>query len=88
MNLCLDTPKTLHLWPGRQHGCTLTEAIHRRRMTVACDYLLDSNLTIEQIAEKCVFTDPDYFRRVFRHHMRISPGEYRKEHSRMRVNTH
>jgi AraC-like DNA-binding protein len=70
------------------YGCTLTEAIHRRRVSVACDYLLDSSLTIEQIAEKCGFTDPDYFRRVFRHCMRISPGDYRKEYSRLHVNTH
>lgn len=70
------------------YGCTLTEAIHRRRITVACDFLLDSSLTIEQIAEKCGFNDPDYFRRVFRHYMQIPPGEYRKEYSRVHVNTH
>lgn len=70
------------------YGCTLTEAIHRRRINVACDYLLDSNLTIEQIAQKCGFADPDYFRRVFRHHMEIPPGDYRKEYSRMHVNSH
>jgi AraC-like DNA-binding protein len=70
------------------YGCTLTEAIHRRRIQVACDYLLDSGLTIEQIAQKCGFIDPDYFRRVFRHHMEIAPGDYRKEYARIHVNTH
>lgn len=70
------------------YGCTLTEAIHRRRVNVACDCLLDSSMTIEQIAEKCGFADPDYFRRVFRQHMHISPGDYRKEYSRVHVNTH
>jgi AraC-like DNA-binding protein len=70
------------------YGCTLTEAIHRRRISVACDYLLDSNLTIEQIAQKCGFTDPDYFRRIFRRYMQISPGDYRSEYSRVHVNTH
>lgn len=70
------------------YGCTLTEAIHRRRISVACDYLLDSNLTIEQIARKCGFTDPDYFRRIFRRYMQISPGDYRSEYSRVHVNTH
>jgi AraC-like DNA-binding protein len=70
------------------YGHTLTEAIHRRRVSEACKFLLDSNLTIEQIAQKCGFSDPDYFRRVFRRHMQISPGSYREEYSRVHVNTH
>jgi AraC-like DNA-binding protein len=70
------------------YGTTLTEAIHRRRVHFACQYLLDSNLTIEQIAQKCGFIDPDYFRRVFRRHMQISPGKYRDEYLRVHVNTH
>jgi AraC-like DNA-binding protein len=70
------------------YGTTLTEAIHRRRIHLACQYLLDSNLTIEQISQKCGFIDPDYFRRVFRRHMQISPGKYRDEYLRVHVNTH
>lgn len=70
------------------YGCTLTEAIHSRRINQACDFLLDSNMTIEQIAQKCGFNDPDYFRRIFRRQMRISPGEYRSAYSHMHVNTH
>lgn len=70
------------------YGTTLTEAIHRRRVHVASQYLLDSGLTIEQIAQKCGFTDPDYFRRVFKRYMHISPAGYRSEFSRLHVNTH
>jgi AraC-like DNA-binding protein len=70
------------------YGCTLTEAIHRCRINRACNDLLDSSLTIEQIAQKCGFADPDYFRRVFRRQMQISPGDYRREYSRAHVNTH
>ncbi len=70
------------------YECTLTEAIHRRRVSVASQYLLDSGMTIEQIALKCGFSDPDYFRRIFRRYMQISPGEYRDEYSHMHVNTH
>jgi AraC-like DNA-binding protein len=70
------------------YGCTLTEAIHRRRIRTACKYLLDSNLTIEQIAQACGYTDPDYFRRVFRQHMQISPSDYRKECAHIHINTH
>jgi AraC-like DNA-binding protein len=70
------------------YGCTLTEAIHRRRVNKACEYLLDTGMTIEQIAGKCGFSDPGYFRRVFRRYMDISPGHYRDEYSRVHVNTH
>jgi AraC-like DNA-binding protein len=72
----------------RVYGCTLTDAIHRRRIDMACEYLLDSQMTIEQIAEKCGFADPDYFRRIFRRYMQISPGDYRREYSRVHINTH
>jgi AraC-like DNA-binding protein len=72
----------------KAYGCTLIEAIHRRRVDVACNYLLDSKLTISQIAEKCGFNDPDYFRRIFRRCKNVSPGEYRKEFTRLHVNTH
>ncbi len=70
------------------YNCTLTDAIHRRRIHVACQYLLDTRVTIEQISNKCGFNDPDYFRRIFRRYMQISPGAYRKEYSRIHVNTH
>ncbi len=72
----------------KDYGCTVTEAINRRRIHVACDFLLDDSLTIEQVAQKCGFADPDYFRRVFRHYMQTSPGNYRREYSQMHVNTH
>src|SRR5690606_36106166 len=48
------------------YDCTLTEAIHRRRIDKACQYLLNSRLTIGQIALNCGFNDSDYFRRIFK----------------------
>lgn len=70
------------------YGCTLTEAIHQRRIHVACQYLLDTEMTIEQIAAKCGFADPDYFRRIFRRYMQTTPGKYRRSFTRIHVNTH
>ena len=72
----------------RLYGCTLTESIHRRRIEKACEWLLDTNLTITQIASRCGFSDPDYFRRIFRRVMQIAPGDYRVEFSRVHINTH
>lgn len=72
------------------YGCTLTEGIHQRRIHVACKYLLDNNMSasIDQIAQKCGFSDPHYFRRVFRRYMKVTPSEYRREFSHVHVNTH
>lgn len=70
------------------YHCTLTEAIQKRRIHVACHYLLDSEMTVEQIAEKCGFSEPDYFRRIFRRHMQTSPVTYRKQYAHVKINTH
>jgi len=70
------------------YHCTLTEAIQKRRVHVACHYLLDSEMTVEQIAEKCGFSEPDYFRRIFRRHMQTSPVAYRKQYAHVKINTH
>jgi AraC-like DNA-binding protein len=70
------------------YHCTLTEAIQKRRIHVACHYLLNSGMTVEQIAEKCGFSEPDYFRRIFRRQMQTSPGTYRKQYAHVKINTH
>ena len=69
------------------YGCTMTEDIHRRRIRVACRHLLDSEMPIQEIAQACGYSDPDYFRRVFRRYMQTSPGVYRKLFARVHVNT-
>lgn len=69
------------------YGHTLTEAIHRRRIHVACRYLLDSDMTIKQIAQECGFSDSDYFRRIFHRQMQMPPDAYRKQFARLHVNT-
>lgn len=70
------------------YGYTLTEAIHLRRVKIACKHLLDTKLTIQQIAQKCGYTDADYFRRIFRRYMQVSPNHYRTEFAQMHINTH
>jgi len=71
----------------KEYGRTLTEAIHRRRIKAACRTLLDSDMTIEETAKACGYTDANYFRRVFRRHMHKTPRAYRKLYARMHVNT-
>jgi AraC-like DNA-binding protein len=67
---------------------TLTEAIHRRRVHKACAFLLDSDMTIEEIATACGFADAGYFRRIFRRYKHSTPIRYRNANLRVHVNTH
>ena len=68
--------------------CTLTEAIHRRRVNKACAFLLNSDKTIEEIATNCGFADSGYFRRIFRRYKHMTPIRYRNANSRVHINTH
>lgn len=70
------------------YGCTITQAIHQSRVVSACRLLMDSDMTIEEIASVCGFSDADYFRRIFRRYKHITPIAFRKINSRIYVNTH
>lgn len=67
--------------------CTLTEAIHTRRIRHATNMLSDGKLSIDEIAIQCGFDDPGYFRRVFKRTTGMSPKAYRSLHLRLHINT-
>ncbi len=47
------------------------------RLSLACELLLASVLSVREISYKCGFSDANYFARVFRSRYAISPAEYR-----------
>lgn len=67
--------------------CTLTEAIHTRRLRHATTLLTDGRLSVDGVARNCGFDDPGYFRRLFKRETGISPRAYRALHLRIHVNT-
>lgn len=67
--------------------CTLTEAIHTRRLRHATTLLTDGRLSVVGVARSCGFDDPGYFRRLFKREMGMSPRAYRALHLRIHVNT-
>ena len=71
----------------RTHGCTVSEAIHRRQLQEARWRLREGGQTIEEVALACGFREPRYFRKLFSLAQGVSPREYRKLHARIRVNT-
>jgi len=49
------------------------------RLRQACDLLDEGTLSIEETATQAGYSDRLYFQRVFKSHLGITPGEYRKK---------
>ena len=61
-----------------QTGFSPRKYLMRMRTEKACNLLHHSDLSIEQIASACGFSDRYYFTRIFTRNMKVSPGVYRK----------
>ncbi|MEN8230819.1 MAG: helix-turn-helix transcriptional regulator [Bacteroidota bacterium] len=61
-----------------QTGYPPRKYLLRMRIEKACNQLHHSDLTIDQIASACGFSDRYYFTRIFSRTMHVSPGMYRR----------
>jgi LacI family transcriptional regulator len=61
-------------------GHTPHEEIQRVRMNRVKELLRDTELTLQQIAERMGFEHPEYLGAAFKREVGVSPGEYRKSH--------
>jgi len=61
-----------------QTGYSPRKYLLRMRIEKACNLLHHSDLTIDQIASACGFSDRYYLTRIFTRTMNVSPGVYRK----------
>lgn len=62
----------------KETGLTPAKFVEKLRIEVARKYLEDSDLTIDQIAEKCGLNGQISMRRTFLRHMMVSPSDYRR----------
>lgn len=62
----------------RETGLTPAKFVEKVRVEVARKYLEDSDLSMEQIAEKCGLGGLISMRRTFLRHMMVSPSDYRR----------
>jgi AraC-like DNA-binding protein len=62
----------------RDFGTTVNEYITKKRLAAAEELLSDNKLSIADIAERCGFSDYNYFIRTFKRHCGITPLKYRK----------
>lgn len=55
-----------------------SECLRNCRIEAAQKLLIDSDISVREIGEKCGFNSTQNFHRVFKQHLDVSPGEYRK----------
>jgi AraC-like DNA-binding protein len=60
-----------------EHNTTFQNLLDEERGKVAEDYLLNTSMSMQQIAEQCGFSDAQSFSQAFRRWLGVSPTEYR-----------
>ena len=63
------------------YGESPSEYKERIQIERACRLLRETPATTQQVAFFCGFTTPQYFSRVFRKRLGVSPGQWRKQQS-------
>lgn len=61
----------------KETGKTLTEYVNGKRMKYATDLLLSTNLQVQVIAQHCGIVDVNYFTKMFKKHVGVTPKEFR-----------
>lgn len=64
----------------RQHNVHYQHLLDAERQSVAEDFLLNTTMTIQKIAEQCGFTDAQNFSQAYRRWRGMSPTEFRNSH--------
>ncbi len=62
----------------KEYGITIMEYVMKKRMEKARRLLLNSELSIREVAEECGFTDNEYFSRCFKDEHGLSPTAWKK----------
>jgi len=83
--ICLsDLAASLHLCEKqisrvikKEYGCSFTEYVNRKRISVAVMMLKHTEMTVSEIASAVGFENNNYFYRVFKQRYGMTPSEYR-----------
>ncbi|WP_249662400.1 helix-turn-helix domain-containing protein, partial [Lysinibacillus fusiformis] len=62
----------------RETNYSFIEYVMHTRMKKAVALLKSTNVSLKEIATSVGYTDVHYFNRIFKSHLGISPGKYRK----------
>lgn len=61
---------------------TFTDYIAKQKLEMAKQLLAETNLTVAEIAERLSYSNAQNFIRLFKKHMEITPGQYRKQNKK------
>lgn len=61
-------------------GKTFSDIVCEEKLMAACKLLATTSMKISDIAEHVGYSSPEYFNKVFKKNMGISPSQYRKEY--------
>lgn len=62
-----------------EFGITIMDYVLQKRMHLAIKMLKEGSLSVHEIAEKCGFTDSEYFSRCFKNYYGMSPLGWKKQ---------
>jgi AraC-like DNA-binding protein len=68
------------------HHMTMTQFLHRRRLSDAAKLLRETTDSVAEVASACGYSSVAHFRRMFERLNGLSPREYRRLHARAFVN--
>ncbi len=68
---------------SREIGITLTEYVTRRRISYAANLLLTTQNPIKIVAKKAGIQDVQYFSRLFKRRMGVTPSQYRERSEKL-----
>ena len=60
-------------------GITPMQYIVSKRIGIAKNLLISSNLSLSEISDNIGYDNPLYFSRLFKNHSGVTPSEYRKQ---------
>jgi len=60
-------------------GENLSSYVNRQRVEKASKLLLETDLSLSEIAASCCFQDQSWFSKIFKSFTGISPGKYRRQ---------
>lgn len=75
---CYCSTSTLSHIFAKNYGMKISDLVNMLRCERAKNLLLESNLSVYQVATECGFSSADYLTSVFKKQVGVTPSEYRK----------